>query len=108
MPRHWQLGLPDSLSKEQPGPSCANSSIFQHTHCRAWLSPAAKVVAPRKVNLRKAQAVEKEGEKCEKQPCEHQGQRRRIGGRTLGTRAKIPLQPMVAWGGPMSEQEDAS
>lgn len=84
---------------------------FQHipTHpLQGMAKPCSQGGGTSESEFKKGTGTGEGGGKCEKQPCEHQGQRRRIGGRTPGTRAKIPLQPMVAWGGPMSEQEDAS
>lgn len=39
-------GLQDSLCEEPPGLPHARQGHFQHTHHRAWLGPANKMVAP--------------------------------------------------------------
>ena len=83
-----------------PMPDTAGSRWLQRTHCRAQLSPSAKLVAPPGKPLLEGakpatQAEERGGggEESEEQNWEQQGQRRRRGKRCSRCRSPYLLQP---------------
>lgn len=95
------MGRAAGVARRGQGLPCARHGRFQQTPCETQLCPSATQVVPLgECILKRAKKCHTGrgggNKRCEKQPCEHQGQERRERGASV-TSAEISLKQRFPW-----------